>query len=62
MITATMNVSINLYTSLIGKASIKDHIINVYTENFTNKFLELCEITIPNKVIILDRLTHRTFN
>ena len=33
--------------------SLKDHNINVYVENFTNKFLELCEMTIPNKFITI---------
>ena len=33
--------------------SLKDHNINMYVENFTNKFLELCEMTIPNKFITI---------
>ena len=33
--------------------SLKDHNINVYVENFTNKFLELCKMTIPNKFITI---------
>ena len=52
MITATMNASSNLYTILTGK-SLKDHNITVYVENFTNKFLELCEMTIPSKFITI---------
>ena len=31
--------------------SLENPDINIYAENFTNKFLELCEVTIPNKMI-----------
>ena len=33
--------------------SLKHYNINVYVENFTNKFLEFCEMTIPNKFITI---------
>ena len=33
--------------------SLEDENINIYAENFTSKLLELCQATIPNKMITI---------
>ena len=36
-----------------GWQSLEDENINIYAENFTSKLLELCQATIPNKMITI---------